>query len=193
MGAAVGNIIATIIATQMAMKRGAPRPMVSPIMSSSAAADCQARSAQAPAARTSSEARIKFLSRVSGYAAVVAILPPYFSVLRRAGPRPGVQDSAGSGHAVGHGVGQRYLPGQHHRNVALRDKVSLVDGRQHRPHHQSDEEGASDERPVEQRAPEAARDPPALRADLLERALEVRLAPAARYRYRRRAAVSRSS
>jgi hypothetical protein len=64
-GAAVGNMIATIMAIQRAIQSGAPMPMVR-LMSSSITAACQMRSAQAAAARTSSEPRIRFRSRGRG-------------------------------------------------------------------------------------------------------------------------------
>jgi hypothetical protein len=68
MGAAVGNIIATIIATQMARKRGAPMSIVSmfSMCSTSAMEDCQTRTAHAAAARARSEPRIKARARDSG-------------------------------------------------------------------------------------------------------------------------------
>ena len=74
-GAAVGNIIATIITIQMATKTGALNPIVRLIMASSAARACQPRMIQLRAARASSAPRTRLRSRRSGYDAV-AMLPP---------------------------------------------------------------------------------------------------------------------
>src|ERR1700681_63247 len=57
-GAAVGNIIATIMTTQTARKSGAARPMVGPMPDMSSAAACQRRSAQEAAATERRRARM---------------------------------------------------------------------------------------------------------------------------------------
>ena len=60
MGAAVGNIMATIMTTQIARNSGARRPMVGEFiaMSMSPPAPCQTSAAQAAAARASSRPKM---------------------------------------------------------------------------------------------------------------------------------------
>lgn len=65
-GAARGNIMATIMATQMARKSGAAIPIVSPRAPLPMRAHSQPTSAQPAAARTSSTARMALRSRGRG-------------------------------------------------------------------------------------------------------------------------------
>src|SRR5579859_4408104 len=74
MGAAVGNIIATIMATQTARKSAALMPIVRPIAwEAPIIADCQMRTPQATAASVIRTPRMMLRSRRSGRALVVAI------------------------------------------------------------------------------------------------------------------------
>jgi hypothetical protein len=66
-GAAVGNMMATIIATQMARNNGAPIPIVGIIaVAASTVSACHTSSAQAAAASMSNPPRMRLRSRGSG-------------------------------------------------------------------------------------------------------------------------------
>jgi len=66
-GAAVGNMMATIIATQMARNNGAPIPIVGIIaVAASTVSACHTSSAQAAAASMSNRPRMRLRSRGSG-------------------------------------------------------------------------------------------------------------------------------
>src|SRR2546421_6021479 len=82
MGAAVGNMMATIIATQMLSHNAALIPMVGLMVAAMPVwAACQIRSAQAPAARASSSARIRLRWRRNEYVGVTSMACPF--ALRR--------------------------------------------------------------------------------------------------------------
>src|SRR5215471_17218799 len=76
-GAAVGNIIATIITIQIARNSGAASPIVGPMdIVGSIMARCQASTAQAAAASRSSDARIRYCARDRGEVGDAAIVLP---------------------------------------------------------------------------------------------------------------------